>query len=248
MRDIYAIWGCGKGPLRLLHAHIRILSGILLGCSSLVVPLNSVLDMLIAAAVTICWCLLAAIPLRMVARVAVASAVLFLPFVLLAPWMTVDPSGASPAILRAMQAAAIALRSTCSLFIAASTISVLAIQDLHYGLASIRLPRTITVLIIQLVNQTMHLAEETARIISVFRLRGATGMRNLIVLFSFPTVWMVRILFRAERTAAAMIVRGYGIEAVTVDRAGLTAVDILAVASTSVIFLGSVLMRLEIVL
>jgi energy-coupling factor transporter transmembrane protein EcfT len=105
------------------------------------------------------------------------------------------------------------------------------------------------VLIVQLINQTMLLTEETFRIIGVLRLRGASGVRGIRVVFSFPIVWMVRMLFRAERTAAAMTVRGYGIEAVTAGESiKLTISDVLTIICASVVLVASVLMQLMTIL
>jgi len=246
--DVFAFWGCGKGPLKSLHAHIRILSGILLGCGCMLVPLQSITGIVLMVIATTCWCVLAAMPIKMLIRCAIASLILFFPFLLLTPWMTVDSSATAPMVERFAQAGAIALRSTCCLFIAASTIAILAIQDVHRGLAYIPIPRIIVVLIVQLINQTVLLTEETLRIIGVLRLRGASGVRGIRVLFSFPIVWMVRMLFRAERTAAAMTVRGYGIEAITVGESiKLTNADVLTIICTSAVLVASILMRLKII-
>jgi len=248
MKDVFAFWGCGKGPLKSLHAHIRILSGILLGVSCLLIPIHSINGIVLISIVTTCWCVLAAIPVRMLIRCTVISLILFFPFFLLTPWIVVDSSTMTPTADRFAQAGVIALRNTCCLFITASTIAVLAIQDLHYGLARIPIPKVFVVLIVQLINQIMLLMEETSRIISVLRLRSASGVRDTKVLFSFPIVWMIRMLFRAERTAAAMTVRGYGIKAVTADEnVKLTIADVLMIICASAILTVSIFMRLRII-
>jgi energy-coupling factor transporter transmembrane protein EcfT len=247
MKDIFAFWGCGNGPLKSLSAHIRILSGIFLGGSCLLIPLQSITGIFLIAIITLCWCVLAAMPVKMLLRCVIAALILFFPFFLLTPWITVGSCTTTPMIDRFAQAGVIALRSSCCLFIAASTIAILAIQDVHRGLACIPIPRTFVVLIVQLINQTMLLTEETLRIISVLRLRGTSGVRGIRVLFSFPIIWMVRMLFRAERTAAAMTVRGYGIEAVAIGESiKLTIADVLTIICASAILVTSILMRLRI--
>jgi energy-coupling factor transporter transmembrane protein EcfT len=249
MKDVFAFWGCGKGFLKSLQSHIKILSGIFLGCSCLLIPLQSITGVLFIVIVTICWSILAAMPVKMLLQCTIASFILFFPFLLLTPWMTAGSSTITPMIDRFAQAGAIALRSTCCLFIAASTIASLAIQDVHRGLACIPIPRTIVVLIVQLINQTMLLMEETYRIIAVLRLRGASGVWGIRVLFSFPIVWMVRMLFRAERTAAAMTVRGYGIEDVKAGESiKLTIADVMTILCASAVLVTSILMRLRIII
>ena len=65
------------------------------------------------------------------------------------------------------------------------------------------------------------------------------------MVFSFPVVWMVRLVFKAERTAAAMTVRGYGVETATArDKIDITVPDVLTVAMSFVLIVVSVLMRL----
>ena len=246
MKDVFAYWGCGKGLLKILHPHIRILSGFLVGCSCLLIPLQSIPGVILITIITVCWCLLAAMPMRMLLRCAIASIILFIPFFLIAPWIATDTSTASPMIYRFLVSGTIALRSTCCLFVTASTIAVLAIQDVHQGIAFIPMPRIIALLIVQLINQTMLLIDETTRIISVLRIRGASEYRNIRLLFSFPVVWMVRMLFRAERTAAAMTVRGYGIDSIPVEKVKLSFADMLMIFGTSAIFIIVILLRLRI--
>jgi energy-coupling factor transporter transmembrane protein EcfT len=114
------------------------------------------------------------------------------------------------------------------------------------GFMHLHLPRTLAVLIVQIIMQTMLLSMETGRIIAVLRLRAGSGVRSVRIIFSFPVVWMVRILFRAERTSAAMTVRGYGIETATSgENSTLTTADTMAIIVTTTILAASILMRLR---
>jgi len=119
-------------------------------------------------------------------------------------------------------------------------------HDLHRGLVCLPIPRSLVALIVQLINQTTLLAEETIRIVGVLRLRGASGVRGIRVLFAFPVVWMVRMLFRAERSAAAMAVRGYGIETtVKSERINLTFADMAMSAAATSAFAIAVTLRVK---
>ena len=245
MIDAFAFWGCGKGPVRSLHPRTRILSGVFAGASALVVPLHLTSGIACIVAVTALWCAFSGMPAKMILRCAALSAILFFPYLLLTPWMAA-PAGA-PMVERFFISGSIILRSACCLFIAASTIAALPLYDVHRGLSCGLLPRSFVALIVQLINQTMLLAEETARIIVVLKLRGATGMRGMRALFSFPIVWMVRMLFRAERNAAAMTVRGYGIEAATKsESAPLSIAEVAVIACAAAFLAASVCMRLRI--
>jgi energy-coupling factor transporter transmembrane protein EcfT len=238
---LFSIWGCGSGPQRLLQPHIRILSGTLLGCACIAAPFPSIGGISLAVASAIAWWALAGMPLAMTLRCLLAALILFSPFLLLTPWMTIDPGAAAPAADRLINAGAIALRSTCCLFIAASTVASLPLHDAHRGLANLPLPRTLAILMVQLVTQTALLAGETGQVIAALRIRAASGIR---VVYTFPIVWMARILFRADRTAAAMTVRGYGDETPGMrTRPAISPRDILAAAASTAIFATAVLMR-----
>ncbi len=66
------------------------------------------------------------------------------------------------------------------------------------------LPRPLARLIVQLVVQSGLLAREARNIVNALRLRGG----NMRVLFAFPIVWLTRLMFKAERVADAMEIRG----------------------------------------
>ncbi|NLG18552.1 MAG: hypothetical protein GX556_14555 [Fibrobacter sp.] len=246
MKDVFAFWGCGNGFLKSLQPYARILSAVLVGIACLLVPLRAINGQIFILVVTLCWVLLALMPWKMLFRCAIASVVLFFPFLLLSPWMTIDSYSSSPVTDRIVQAGNIAMRSTCMLFIALSTIASLSMHDIHRGLVCLPIPRSIIALIVQLINQTMLLVEETIRIAGILRLRGATGVRGTRALFAFPVVWMVRMLFRAERSAAAMAVRGYGIEsAAKGDRIKMKNTDLLILCSASLALVISVIMLVK---
>ncbi|MBN1130171.1 MAG: hypothetical protein JXA71_14360 [Chitinispirillaceae bacterium] len=241
----FSIWGCGTGPLQLLRPHVRIISGFFLGCACLAAPLPSIGGTALIVTAAIAWWLLAGMPVAMTTRTAIAALILFAPFLLLTPWMTAGQDVSSPAIDRLLNAGTIALRSTCCLFIAASTVASLTLRDAHRGLKDLPLPRALAILLLQLVTQTALLAGETGQVIAALRIRAASGFR---VLYSFPIVWMARILFRADRTAAAMTVRGYGDETPGVrTRTAMTLQDFSAITASIAIVAAALLMRTGII-
>lgn len=249
MNSVMSFWGSGRGPLRSLQPQIRIISGFLAGCACLAVPLRSPAGIAVVVLTAVCWSALAGMPAKTVMRCALASLVLFFPFLLLTPWMDSGASAAAPVAGRCAAAGTLALRSTCCLFVAAATIVALPLCETHRGMARLPLPAALAVLIVQLITQTMLLAEETKGIISALRLRKASGTKGSIrLLFNFPVVWMVRILFRAERTAAAMTVRGFGIEhANRSESVSLTAADVLTAGVACAVFILAILLRLRVI-
>ena len=97
----------------------------------------------------------------------------------------------------------IACRGTACLLISVATCSTVAVSELRQGLCF--LPRTLSSLILQIVLQTTLLTDEVRRISHALLLRGG-GMR---VLFTFPVVWLSRLLLKAERIGDAMEIRGF---------------------------------------
>ena len=109
MQDMFAFWGCGRGPLKYLHVHIRIISGTLLCSTCLMIPPHSISGnslMFIAATV---WCILAGMPAKMLIRCAIGAFILFFPVFLITPWMMIDPSTTTPMADRFLQTGAITL-------------------------------------------------------------------------------------------------------------------------------------------
>ena len=242
---LFSIWGCGKGPLKSLQPHIRILSGIFLGCACMAAPLSSIAGIALVSLITFAWWLLAGMPGPITLRYALAAIILFAPFLLLTPWMTTGQEVLAPAIDRLANAGTIVLRSTCCLFIAASTVASLPLHDAHRGLANLPLPRTLALVAIQLITQTTLLAEETGRVIAALQIRAASGIR---VVFAFPVVWMARILFRADRTAAAMAVRGYGdSKSMMRECQRIAPGDLLAIAASAAMCVAAILLRTGII-
>lgn len=246
MKELFSFWGCGNGPVKYLQPQSRVLAGLFVASSCLLMPLLTVKQAVLMATVTACLIILVSMPPKMLIRYAIASVILFFPFFLLSPWMRTD-SSAMPEISACIaQSGSIVLRSTCMLFITLSIISSLEFHEVSRGLSVLPLPGAFIALIVQLINQTMLLTEETARITSVLQLRSGTGVRGFKVVFAFPVVWMVRMIFRAERQAAAMAIRGYGIDSVSKGSpVKLSIKDLFAILAAASIFLASAILRVK---
>jgi energy-coupling factor transporter transmembrane protein EcfT len=94
---------------------------------------------------------------------------------------------------------------------ALTTLSSLDPAQLHQALVRLRVPRTLVGLITQILIQTGVLLEETLSLIRALRLRySQSGIRVLWLLAcGIPSMWLPRVLNRAERTAVAMVWRGF---------------------------------------
>jgi energy-coupling factor transporter transmembrane protein EcfT len=105
----------------------------------------------------------------------------------------------------------------------------------------------VTLILLQVVQQTATLLGETRRVATAVTVRGgrlgtAAGLR---LLGSLPTVWMPRIVSRAERVAIAMELRGASeVELEALGAVSARRADALAVAAAALAVAGAVALRL----
>ena len=237
MRGPFDIWGSGRGPTRAWRPKTRVLCGAILLCACLILPPADTAGAVAAAACTAGWCLVCGMPRRLAVYSLAACAVLFVPLLLLTPWIAADG--------RLAISLSIGFRAGLCFFLAMATVSAIALNEIHAALAGLPLPRTVRVLLIQIINQTLFLADETARVMRAIRVRGAArGFQRFRVALAFPAVWMVRMMFRAERTAAAMTIRGYTVLHGLPGRdRPSTPRDVLAMAASGAILILAIIYR-----
>jgi len=248
MNAPFALWGSGRGATGTLHPSTRMVCGFLLLLTGVIIPLHMISGCAVMVLITALWCMLSGAPRAVVVKLALVSMLLFLPVLLLTPWAGYGSPVELSAAERFFVAGRIVLRGVGCLFITMSTVTSLSLTDFHRGLAALPLPAVVSALLLQLVNQTTLLLEETWRVITVLRMRSAAGVTALRVLFSFPVVWMGRILFRAERVAAAMTVRRYDASPDAArELVRLIWHDYAALSAVGVVLLTAVLLRMGIV-
>ena len=233
-------WGCARGPVMRLTPQVRIGIGAILLVSASAAPILDPAGFLVVGGATSSWLVLCWPPKRVSGLAAALALALFAPLLLLAP-MTPAPAGATWAV-RFAPLVSTCLHGVATLLVSFATVTSLSVPDLHRGLPRLPIPSVVTALILQMVYQSRALAEETRRVTAALAVRGATSRRGTgwQVARSLPSIWLPRVIQRAERVAAAMEVRGYAEhdpraqpseKLRTLDRVGLaTAVAVLAVA------------------
>ncbi|OGJ87373.1 MAG: hypothetical protein A2268_14565 [Candidatus Raymondbacteria bacterium RifOxyA12_full_50_37] len=241
----FDMWGSGNGPALRLLPQTRMLCGTAVFTSCMLLPFSTSAGTACAVGLTALWCLLCGMPLRRAVLCLGIAGALFVPILLMTPWIQAGDAHNSAMAGRLAASGTIALRASLCLFISFATITALPLSEAHTAFAGLPLPRTAAVLLVQMLNQTLFLIEETGRVIRAIRLRGAGRGLHVRLLFSFPVVWMGRMLFRAERTAMAMTMRGYtvrdGLPASVSCYAGK---DILMLVTTGCIAVGSLVLRI----
>jgi energy-coupling factor transporter transmembrane protein EcfT len=158
------------------------------------------------------WIWLCGLPWKMQVGLLLYAILLFSPFFLFTPWLeTTQPPAGYNWFGTAKIPLEISLRGTACIFVSASTIAVLDLAEFNVGLASLPIPPTIRHLLIQIVHQTAMLTNESQRISSAVQIRGLPSgfTPRLKFLSALPTIWLLRIMHRADRIAAAMDLRGF---------------------------------------
>jgi hypothetical protein len=103
------------------------------------------------------------------------------------------------------------------------------------ALQGLGIPDVVSALVQQILHQARVLARETGRIAAAMALRGGIGSwrRSLTILWSFPGVWLPRVMARAGRVGTAMELRGYtGLELVDQDVPRLRRPDLVVMGAT----------------
>ncbi len=249
MTSFLDFWGSGNARMRRLAPSTRISCGAIVFASCLISPIHKPLGISVICGAMIGWVLLCGIPRRNIAGLLLYAFLLFLPLFLLAPWMEHYPSAGNNWYGSARAPLEIGIRGTACILICASTIAILDLAEFDRGLSRLPIPRAIASLISQIVHQTAMLTNESRRISSAVRIRGApTGcMARLRFLPALPTIWLLRIMNRAEHIGAAMELRGFEMTRETACESE-SALDALAMVATLLLLAATVAIKWQDVL
>ena len=207
---LHELWGCGHGPVSRLAPQTRIVAGVALFGACMVAPVPSRFGLAIISTTTLLWLAACRTPLRIVRAALLLGCALFLPYFLLLPLVVGGP-GAETWARASRVPLAVFVRGLAGMLVCIATVTTLTASDLREGLLRLPVPSLVSAILLQIVHQSAALGYETRRIAAAMSVRGASGsgVAAWRVLSSLPTVWLPRVLIRAERVAAAMEVRGY---------------------------------------
>jgi len=201
------LFGSGGGAIGRATPHARLLVAALLVAACVAVPAGLRITLPFTAIVAAATVLSCAAPARVVVRALAFGALLYVPLALLlfVPAFFGGPMDVAGAGAHAF---GIAIRGTAVLLVTLSVLSTTRLTEVHAAIGGLPLPRTARLLLIQIVHQTGVLFDETRRVTQAIALRR--GQRSgLRLVARVPQVWLERVASRADRTAAAMDVRGY---------------------------------------
>ena len=212
MTSLPDLWGTGSARMRRLSPSARLACGTLVFATCLVAPISSLPGISIGCGAVIGWVVLCGLPGRRLLALSLYSMALFLPLFLLTPWLeAAGPIRGNPWLDAAQIPLAMSLRGTCCVFVCAATMAVLDLADFSAALGPLPIPHIIKNLLMQIAHQTAMLANESQRISVAVRIRGLPSAftSKLRFLPALPTIWLLRIMNRADRIAAAMDLRGF---------------------------------------
>lgn len=230
--------------MRSLAPSTRIVCGLIVFASCLIASVYNPLGMSLVCGAVIGWVLLCGVPRKSLVGLSLYACVLFLPLFLLTPWMETHHTASSNWFSAARVPLEIGIRGTGCIFVCAATIASLDLAEFSTGLGDLPIPRTLAILIIQIVHQTAMLTNESWRISSALRIRGLPSRftTRLRFLPALPAIWLLRIMNRAERVAVAMDLRGFEVITRT-TRESRSFPDVLAVAAAILLLGASITIR-----
>ncbi len=251
-RNLMALWGSGTGPLLRLSHVVRLLSGagLFVSCAW-IIPGNTT-GFAALLVLVIAWIFLAGTPRPVWGRMLLYGFLIFAPFFLLVPW--IDPS---PAFTASREGALdltafripwwIMTRGIGGMLIAVATVSALSLDDFHKAVNALPLPHLAAALLVQMVHQAGLLFDETASMSRAILVRGGASewRTRVLLLRSVPAVWLSRMMFKAERVAAAMEVRGFTAKEPRNHAAPLRMLDRATLAGIVLVMLMALALRME---
>ena len=231
--------------MRRLAPSTRLVCGTLVFATCLVAPVPSPPGICIVGGAAIGWVTLCGPPGKRLLALCLYSMALFLPLFLLTPWLERAALTCGNSWLDAAAIPlAMSLRGTCCVFVCAATMAVLDVADFGAALGSLPIPRIIQHLLMQVAHQTSMLTDESQRISAAVRIRGLPSgfTSKLRFLPAVPTIWLLRIMNRADRIGAAMDLRGF--ETLTrASPANISLMDGFAITTTLLVLGASISIR-----
>jgi energy-coupling factor transporter transmembrane protein EcfT len=199
-----------RRPMGRLAPQTRLIAACGVGAACLLAP-GGAAGVALVAVTLIGWLAACRPPLAAVARGSVAGLLFFLPYAAAVVLSVAgEPVAGDPGVLTSA-----AMRTLWrGLGVALTSVGLSAAlteSEVGTALQGLGIPDVVSALVQQILHQASVLARETGRIAAAMALRGGIGSRrqSLTILWSFPGVWLPRVMARAGRVGTAMELRGY---------------------------------------
>jgi len=206
------LWGASAGLGNLLPSSRLVMGGSLMVGLLLGTPSSSLRVIWMIGSILF-WLWLVRCPIRLALGIAAWSAIVGSPLFAIAALVNRSAIGLNFDSVTAgvFQSLGILLKSCAVTIAGLTTLSTLDPVQLQAGMSRLCVPAVVSGLIIQILVQAGHLVEEIGNVARAIRLRvPARGYRTAwLITRGMLTVWLPRVLSRADRVASAMTLRGF---------------------------------------
>lgn len=236
--------GSARGPVARLAPQTRLLCAAAVLGVCLMTRVTTVRGAALMLAAVLLWLALCRPPAAAARNALVLGLVFLSPAFLLTPLLRAD---AGSWLAAAAAPWSIVGRGLAVMQVSVAAAATLSASDLRLGMVRLPVPEIARQILLQILQQTAALLGETRRVAAALAVRGSgLGWTDrLRLLAALPTVWLPRVLLRAERVAAAMELRGLvEVELRAMGSTGASATDVLALATAGLALTGAALMRL----
>jgi len=132
--------------------------------------------------------------------------------------------------------------------VAALTLGLMGYPALHEAVLGLPMPHVLKLLLLQILHQASVLLRETSKIRQAMVVRGAVprGRSGWQLLRALPRVWIPRVIFKADRVAHALELRGYGTWRPQPERHAWAALDRVYVLAGVLLCIAAIVLRLTV--
>ncbi len=241
------LWSNAEPGSYFLSPFSRLTAGAFLLASIIWCSSESPASIAAVGAVFVVWIGLSRVSWRRFGSLLTYSLAVFTPLLLLAPWMDAGTGTQGPVLPETAGTLVwIILRATAGVLVVGATLSTVTRSQLCDFIERLPLPRLVRLILVQIVHQTDTLLRETRRLTAAFQLRQGRGSwrRSVSLIGALTSVWLPRILFKADRVASAMELRGYAVRPLHPERLSLRTRDVLCMAASFFLLLFVLILRM----
>jgi hypothetical protein len=213
-------------PSGTVHPLAGVLAGFALIASCLVLPVYHLVGQLSLAGPLFTACIVSRPSPRKFLRLLGGAVIVYLPMLLILPPASV-------------------LQGAATTLVAVIGPGMMGYPALHDAVTWFPMPAFVKLLLLQILHQSSVLFRETVKIREAMVVRGAIprGLSGWRLLHALPRVWIPRVIFKADRVAHAMELRGYGTLVPPLRPMSWDIMDVIVVSASAGVFATAVGLR-----
>lgn len=216
---------------------VRICVAVLVWLCCLLAPADKAAGLGFILLITGTWILVCMPRPRILAGGLITGAIAFGPYFALIP--IIGPG-------QLVVAWSIFIKGLSSLVISICAAYSMSLTELWQGLFRLAIPRLVTMILLQIIHQTLAMWDQTIRIGRAIAVRACASGPGLLwrIFTGLPGVWLPGVVQKADRVAAAMELRGFCRPwGLAIERAELTVIDLAAIVIGIALLVIAVVLR-----